>query len=376
LKNDGDNWAPRLGFSWDTRKDGHHILRGGIGRFYDFPYTNATILFPAAAVQSNYGVVYNVTNGAGIRNADGSLYHVGQPLPPNGLPGADIPPPNEVASPGIRTPYSDQISLGYSWQATDWLGLNFEGITIKYEDIPYRMRGNPTLDANGNHQSTRRFSDFGNFRVWQGDGHASYDGFNAGFRVRQPKFELQGFYTWSRAKGNILAGADEFRIWDANAQSDVLARDASVSPTDPDCGKCNGPLYTDATHRLTLGGTWHAVWGIDVSGFLRYRSGLPYTKYNAGVLDLNGDSFRNDLAPGVSNVNSGRGDSFSQFDLRVAKEFVVGDFGIGVIFEAFNLFDSENPAGFNSAGQASKFAGDPLQGEQQLIQLGLRLRWK
>src|SRR6266545_1005481 len=105
LENDKNNWAPRLGFTYDVKGDGRQILRGGWGIYYDFPYTNATILFPAAAVQSSYGVVFNVHDNNGIRNADGSFFQPGQPLPPNQLPGAAVNPPNEVASPTIQTPY-------------------------------------------------------------------------------------------------------------------------------------------------------------------------------------------------------------------------------------------------------------------------------
>ena len=94
------------GTSRETRRQ---ILRGGYGTFYDFPYTNATILFPSVAVQSDYGTVYNLVNNAGIRNPDGSFYRVGQPFPPGGA-GGGADPPNEVASPNIATPYSDQIS--------------------------------------------------------------------------------------------------------------------------------------------------------------------------------------------------------------------------------------------------------------------------
>ncbi|HXU46448.1 MAG TPA: TonB-dependent receptor, partial [Thermoanaerobaculia bacterium] len=80
LKNDTNNWAPRLGFTWDVKGDGKQLLRGGAGRYYDFPYTNATILFPALAVQSaTFGAVYNVNNPNGIRNPDGTLFRVGQP---------------------------------------------------------------------------------------------------------------------------------------------------------------------------------------------------------------------------------------------------------------------------------------------------------
>lgn len=390
LENDDDNFAPRLGFTWDIRGDGNRVLRGGVGRFFDFPYTNATILFPSVAVQSNFGTVYNHNNPAGIRNPDGSFFQPGQPLPANQLPGADIPPPAEVASPTLATPYSDQISLGYSWQVNSWLGINFEALSARYRDIPFRFRANPFVDANGNGRrdagEVRRFPQFGNFRLWYGEGEADYDGLNIGFRVRQDKFELQGFYTYSETDGNVLAGADEFRLTNGNYQPSVgIGRDVSVNPLDPLCDACFGPLNTDARHRFTVGGTYHAPWGIDLSGIARYRSATPYTLHAAR--DLNGDGLTMDLAPGVSNVNSKRGDSFSQVDLRVSREFrLTGDLSIEGIFEVFNLFDEENAANFapefnNATGlptgklEPNAFSGDPLQGEQRLFQLGLRLRF-
>lgn len=374
LSNDDDNYAPRLGFTWDMGGDGRRVLRGGVGRFYDFPYTNATILFPAAAVQSNYGVIYNHNNPNGIRNPDGSFFQPGQPLPPNQLPGADIFPPNEVASPTLATPYSDQISLGYSWQVNNWLGLNIEAISVRYRDIPFRFRANPRDPATG----ARRFSDFGNFRLWYGNGEADYDGLNVGFRIRRDKFELQGFYTLSESEGNVLAGADEFRITDINYQPSLTqGRDVSVNPLDPLCGACFGPLNTDARHRLTFGGTYNAPWDINVSGMLRYRSATPYTVHSAN--DLNGDGFRLDLPPGVDHVNSERGDSFSQIDVRVSREFrIVNEVSIEAIAEVFNLFNEDNPALFIPTAnglQPTAFSGDPLQGEQRLIQLGVRLRF-
>src|SRR5262249_10514340 len=34
LKNDYTNWAPRIGFAWDTTGDGRRLLRGGYGIYY------------------------------------------------------------------------------------------------------------------------------------------------------------------------------------------------------------------------------------------------------------------------------------------------------------------------------------------------------
>ena len=380
LKNDTNNWGPRVGLTWDTKGDGKQLLRAGWGIYYDFPYTNATILFPASAVQSNYGVVYNVHNNGGIRNPDGSFFRPGQPLPPNQLPGADVPPPNEIASPTLATPYSRQASLGYSWQVNNWLGLNFEAVTIDYRDIPFRFRANPIDPATGQ----RRFPQYGNFRLWYGNGKADYDGANFSFRARATeKLEVLGFYTYSKTKGNVLSGADEFRLTDVGYEPSLrLARDVSINPLDPLCGACFGPLNTDARHRVTLSVVYQAPWGINVSGMFRYRSATPYTLFTTS--DPNHDGFRFDLPPGVSNVNSVRGHSFSQLDLRLSKLFNVGPVGLEIIGEVFNLFNEKNPAGyavvFDSAGnptgiKPTVYSGDPLQGEQRLAQLGVRIRF-
>jgi hypothetical protein len=372
LKNDKNNIAPRLGFTYDLSGNGQRLLHGGWGLYYDFPYTNATILFPAAAVQSNYGVIYNAHSDAGFKNPDGSFFQPGQPLPPNQLPGASVFPPNEVASPTLQTPYSAQGSLGYSWQASSWLGLNVEGVVINYRHIPYRFRANPIDPATG----ARRFPEFGNFRLWYGNGQANYRGINLSGRARvSDRLEIQGFYTYSQTDGNVLAGADEFRITDAGHQADVGGgrRDVSVNPLDPQCSACFGPLDTDARHRITLSAVYRANWGINLSGMLRYRSATPYTKFVAA--DLNGDGFAYDLPPGT-HVNSERGSSFSQVDVRVGKEFKFGgEYGVELIAEVFNLFNEKNPAAFNRFGQATAYAGDPLQGEQRLAQLGLRLHF-
>ncbi|HUK11745.1 MAG TPA: TonB-dependent receptor, partial [Thermoanaerobaculaceae bacterium] len=375
LKNDKDDWAPRLGFSWDLTGNASQILRGGAGRFYDFPYVNATILFPAQAVQSNYGIIYEISDANGIRNPDGSFYQPGQPLPDCSLyPGATCGLagglPADVASPTLKPPHSDQVSLGYSWQVNASLGFNVDAVRQWYRDLPYRYRANPYISA-----TDRLFTPLGisnNFRIWTGDGFADYQGVNLGVHLRGEKYELQGFYTLSRATGNVLGGADEFRLTRLEYQPDFKSyRDQSVNPYDPTCGgKCVGPLDTDARHRVTLAGSYRLPAGFTVSGMFRYHSGTPYTLLTA-------DQFGNVALPaGVSHVNSATGASFSQFDLRVAWAFdFAKDLGAEVFAEMFNVFNEKNPALYTSNGQPNAYAGDPYQGEQRLIQLGARFHF-
>jgi hypothetical protein len=374
LENDTNNWAPRLGFTYDLKGDSRHIVRGGYGFYYDFPYTNATSLFPASAVQSNYRPIYYYEDPSGIKNANGTFFKPGDPLPPNQGLGADLP--NNIAQKSWQAPESKQLSLGYSWQAQPWLGLTFDAVHIDYEHIPFRFRGNPRVGAA---RILQPDTNNNNIRVWVGDGSAKYKGFNIGFHARSAKFESQGFYTWSEATGNVLTGADEFRIWDGALQPGVQTN-AVVNPLNPYASENYGPLYTDARHRVTLSTVYRAPLGINVAGILRYRSALPYTKL-AGS-DLNNDGYNMDLAPGTSHVQTLRGDAFSQLDVRLSKEFgFANGYGIELIGEIFNLLNSKNPTGFNGTatsanfGKASVFAGDAGQGEQRLAQLGLRVKF-
>lgn len=382
LNNAKNNWGPRLGFSYDLKGDTRNIIRGGLGRYFDFPYTNANILFPASAVQSLYGPVYDVEDPNGIKNPNGTYYQPGQPLPPNQISGQlSDRTTRELATPQVaKAPYSDQASLGYSTEVSQSLGLNFEAVSARYHDIPYRFRADPIDPATGKRQFPTSIVP-SNFRLWMNDGHAEYDGINVGFHSRiGTNFEAQGFYTLSRTKGNILAGADEFRVVDAGHQVDTL-RDTSIDATNPNCSACNGPLDTDARHRVTLSTVYRAPYGINLSGILRWHSGTPYTvyAYNAAgtsKIDVNGDGYALDLAPGHTHVNDMRGPSFSQVDVRVSKEFhLAGSYGLEVIGEIFNLFNAKNGTAFDSFGNTYAYAGDPGQGEQRLAQLGLRVKF-
>jgi hypothetical protein len=95
---------------------------------------------------------------------------------------------------------------------------------------------------------------------------------------------------------------------------------------------------------------------------------------------LNGDGLNNDLPPGIPTINFGKGANFFQMDLRFSKFFnLPREFGkIETIFEMYNLFNNINPTSYqgnatgSNFGHPTAFAGDPLQGEARLIQLGVR----
>ena len=382
LKNDKKNWAPRVGFSYDLTGQNKTIVHGGWGIYYDFPYLNATLLFPAIAL-TNYGQIYSSTPPASFR--------IGDPLPPNDLPGTVGPAPTEVADPTVtKTPFSRQLSVGISHQVTDWLGLSLDFSHINYRDLPYRFKFNIADQPGG----TPRFTDFGgSVRMWNGGGYADYDGMNLGFNARlSDKLRFQGFYTLSHATGNVLLGADEFRLTHSDAQPDLGGssyggrKDVSVNPLDPNCKDvCKGNLFTDARHKITLGAVYSAPWGINVSGVFRYRSATPFLEYDGR--DLNGDGYNLDLDPGHSLLDA-RGHSFEQTDIAFSKDFIFsGSVGIEIIAQVFNVFNASNPAYYNGRrffadgtpnpqfGKPQAFAGDTHQGEQRLLQLAARVHF-
>src|SRR6266498_4121267 len=150
---DKNNIAPRGGFTYDVKGDGNFVLRGGAGRYYDFAYTNANILFAVVGAQSSFGTVYQVNNTAGIRNADGSLYQVGQPLPANQITNLSTPIPSHVATPRPKQPYTDQANLGFSKVLGRGFAVEVDGVYAHGQDLGTR----PTLNRRIN-GGARRFA--------------------------------------------------------------------------------------------------------------------------------------------------------------------------------------------------------------------------
>jgi len=369
-KNDTNNIQPRVGFAYDIKGDGKSIVRGGYGRYYDFPYTNANFLFPRAAL-GGFGVVYNVFDENGIKNPDGSYWRIGQPLPPNQLPTA-IQLVRDIANTDFVVPYTDQLSLGFGHQITEDLAIDLDFVHVSGRDQYIRFRFNGLDPDTG----TRRFpTQSPRARLWYSGGFHDYNGLNINIKKRfSNKFQLNAFYTISKVTGNVLPGADEFRLG-----SPSVCRDCAVDFKNPKSDAQTGPLNTDALHRLTLSAIFQLPADIQFSVFGRFRSGFPYNNFT--VVDLNGDGFNYDIPAPYTHVNENRGDGFGQVDVRVSKIFNISKVRLEAILEIFNLFNQKNPAGFVSNvdsanyGQPTTWAGDPGQGEQFIAQVGFRIEF-
>jgi outer membrane receptor protein involved in Fe transport len=373
-KEDGNNIGPRIGFTYDFNANGKTVVRGGYGRYYDFPYTNANILFAAVGAQSSFGTIYQVNDTNGIRNPDGSLFQVGDPLPPNQIGAATPPLPSHAASPRIKQPYTDQFNLGLSRDLGHGYALELEGVYSHGKDLGTRPTLNlrvPELGGNRRFAGILPQSGTASWRVDTSDGVAHYKGVTIGIKKRwDGKFQLLGWYTLSQAKSSASQVAtDEFATYNV------------LDQFNPFQDRQEAVVQRDATHRFTVSGSYAPGAGFTISPIFRFRSKTPYNVIT-GTDDNHDGTTTNDLPAGVDTYNSARGASFKQFDMRLSKRFNLGSrVRIEAIAEVFNLFNSKNPANFSTNqsatnfGQPREFAGDFQRGEQRLAQFGARLEF-
>ena len=381
------------------------MVRAGWGIYYDYCFTNANILFPGLSAQGGSGVVFDVNNTAGIKNADGSFFRVGQPV--SNIAGLNEVNPSgpfyssQVAGPQIRQPWTSQTSVGWSHELMNSTVFDVDYVHTDGHDLGVRWALNTRVNG-----GARRYADLplnpANPTLNLSIGRSRYDGVNLGIRRRMDRHvQVSAWYSLAKATGRGGQAVDE------------LTTNLVQDSTKPFADVQDGPAArTDARHTVTLSAIIQAPWGLNVSPIYRFRSALPmHTWYG---YDNNADGVSNDVYPtafkytGISDagvpsfkeigacesVNCSRGSKLSQLNLRVSKMVhVTPRLNAELIADFFNLTNEKNPA-FNIGAAAvgavytgtlanhtpnavfmkpNAFAGDNGQPEQRVAQLGFRV---
>jgi Carboxypeptidase regulatory-like domain/TonB dependent receptor-like, beta-barrel len=402
---DKNNIQPRLGAVFDVHGNGKDIVRAGWGIYYDYGFTNANILFPGLSAQGGSGLVFSLTNTAGIKNPDGSFFTVGQPI--SNIASQNEVNPNgpfyssNVAAPQIRQPWTAQTSVGWSHELTPSTVVDVDYVHTDGKDLGVRWALNTRVNG-----GARRYADLplnpANPTLNMSIGRSRYDGVNFGVRRRMDRHvQLSGWYSLAKATGRGGQAVDE------------LTTNLVQDSTNPFADVQDGPAArTDARHKVTISAVIQAPYSITISPIYRFRSALPiHTWYG---YDNNLDGVSNDIFPtafqytGISDsgvpsfkeigacesVNCSRGSSLSQFNLRVSKTVhIYQHVNAELIADFFNLTNAINPA-FNIGAVAvgavntgtlashapnavfmkpNAFAGDNGQPEQRVAQLGFRV---
>ncbi len=403
-REDYNNIQPRIGIAWDVFGNGRDLFRTGWGIYYDFGYTNANILFPGLSAQGGSGVIFTVTNSAGIKNPDGSFFTYGQPISnissQNQVNPAGPFFSSNVAVPRVKQPFTQQFSVGWSHELNASTVIDADYVHVEGKDLGVRWQLN-TITAAG----TRRYASLGfspaNPTMNMSIGASKFDGFNIGVRRRMANnWQLNGWYQWSNARGLGGLGLDELTTNLVQDSVDPL-NDVQWGPS----------ARTDARHKVTISAVVNLPWGIYASPVFRYRSALPVHIWYG--YDNNADGTSNDIYPTAFNftgiddagngqfeeagacetINCGRGAALSQFNLRLSKTFKFGGrYGMEAFAEVFNMFNAINPNFPIGAGSASRiftgtkaspvpntvfmkptaYSGDSGQPEQRVWQLGFR----
>lgn len=169
-------------------------------------------------------------------------------------------------------------------------------------------------------------------------------GFSRGFIAKFTKRFSGGFatnidYTYSETKGNASNPAD--------------ARNAITGGAIPET--FIAPLNWDQTHTLNISAAYTKIndYGFSIIG--NFYSGQPYTP----AVNKNTRITQNGFPR-----NSDNKPSQFKIDMRVYKDFLIGDFKLTLFAKVFNLLDSENPNNIYSDSGDPYFSFTKLEAEK------------
>ncbi len=374
---DNKDFSPRVGFAYDLTGAGRHVLRGGYGLYFGNSFQNIPLFMEQQANSTIFQTVLSLTSPTDM--VPGTGLTLGQwqygvsPYP-------TIPPPSaqladgsvgRLIDPHYRNPVTEEFNLGYSWavttnsvfeaEYTHVLSLH-ENRTINIDqrvptggvcctaplDATFTAAGQPLLASVRDEQSI---------------GRSRYDGYNFSFRQRMTNHvSLQANYTLAWAYGYDTGGFSAFRNYPRLA-------------IDPFASYEWGPSQNDERHHVTISGIFELPWRFQLSPILQFGSARPYNIINSGnTLNTGGGTTSAVVVPKNDPTNylafSGdntaaqncfyglngsaadctiakfdplRGDPFFQLDMRLAKNFRVGErLNIEIIAQAFNLTNRAN----------------------------------
>ena len=361
---DNNNFAPRVGFAWDPRRNGKTVVRGGYGLYYQNYFQAVAFVSQVLAGQQEgesisqvFLPIFGLPPDFSLTSAD--IYDfftrtgtVGEAaldafgISPGTTPSVILPGDQNVVN-----PYSHHVSVGIEQELASDLALSVDYLLnrgvhlVRSRDVNVNPVGPNSFTLPG------RDPAFVQINMIETSGSSIYHGFTAALRKR---FSRQHSFMVSYTLGKAIDDTTDFITQlQPNNQTD-LRSERSLSSF-------------DQRHRLVVSGVWQSPRRFDSSqGFLNNlladwtvapivtrSSGRPFNLLVG--FDLNGDTHEETDRPGVGDGNivgrnTGKGPSFFAADLRVSRRFDLPRESTDVefIFEAFNLLNNVNYSGVNN----------------------------
>src|ERR1041385_1539170 len=277
-QDDNTDFSPRVGFAWDIKGNGRHVVRGGYGLYYGQVFLNIPLFMIQQARPTIFQTAFSISNN-GIDVVPGtnillSNWRFGvDPLPT--IPPASANPvagsTGRIMDPDYRNPYTQQWNIGYAYQFNQYSVLEIDythvlalheskTININPTRRPFCVNGGKSCgigpeDPNGQEVTSRPLAaalaaagqvGFGRIDLEASVGRARYDGLNLAYRRRlHNHFTVNAAYTWSRAVAyNGNAAAFRNRAW---------------NPFDLFAPYEIGPVPNDTTHRFSASAVFNQI---------------------------------------------------------------------------------------------------------------------
>jgi hypothetical protein len=364
---DGNNFSPRLGFSY-AMDESRSVVRGGFGVFYQrtpFTYIDE-VIFGGEFADSFTATFPRLGRDPGPSQArfPADPFLVNGPGPVNrALLDALFPAGTLQRNAGTvtfdntnrRLPYARQYSIGYERQLMGNMSVGFDLVRSEQRAMLLRQNLNPPLRRTTARSASLVYPTAGFVDVLQGVnlGENDYTALQVTVDKRlSDGFSLRGSYAFSRSRGNTTGGTPETIF---SQLGDDLRLDQMY-----------GPSSGDRPHVLSINGTIDIprTKGLKVSGVTQYRSSTPFSLTNSNFdMDQNG-SFTNDWLPAGTYSGTGpnaitvdydggrngaRTDGYFRVDLRAGYRIrMAGGRTIDAFLDIFNVTNHTNygtPAG-------------------------------
>ena len=287
------DFSPRVGFAWDLKSDGRHIVRGGYGLYYGQTFLNIPLFMIQQINPTIFVSVFSIASGDLVPGTNILLsnWRFGiDPLPTIPPPPTQLPnnSTGRIMDPDYENPFTQQWNAGYAWQLNSYSVLEIDYTHILGLHESKTININPTramfLDSAGNEITSRPLTAaltaahqpiLGRVDLEQSAGRSRYDGLNVSYRRRLHKgLTVNATYTLARALAyNGNSAAFRNRAWD---------------PFNFFAPYELGPTPNDSRHRFSMGSVINLPAGFQVAPILQWESARPYTSGYGGSVDILG----------------------------------------------------------------------------------------
>ena len=195
VDSDYNNWAPRIGFSWDLMGTGKLLVRSGYGVYYDSGtlIENETLYFNPPYFRLNL-----------FFTRPPNFLTLNDPFPGGGG-FAPLPSPVTLDR-RFRTAYSQQWSFGLQREVRKDFLVELNYIGSKGTRLVMKRNLNQPLPGPGNINSRRPIPGFGDILLVSSDASSIYHSFQARVEKRYAHgISLLAAYTFSKALDNVSA---------------------------------------------------------------------------------------------------------------------------------------------------------------------------